>query len=110
MNLPNRVRISYVILGLSYIMVALCLILPCRPISRYWQIHPDPGSKFSTLRRGFETNNLLTLNMSDICQLTVSKLAVLIVVIPNVLTDFYLLSIPLPVSPYIPLFLSSLHY
>ncbi|KKZ63161.1 hypothetical protein EMCG_02538 [[Emmonsia] crescens] len=75
MNLPNRVRISYVILGLSYIMVALCLILPCRPISKYWQIHPDPG---------------------NICQLTVSKLAVLIVVIPNVLTDFYLLSIPLP--------------
>ncbi|OAX84594.1 hypothetical protein ACJ72_01021 [Emergomyces africanus] len=75
MDLPNRVRISYVILGLTYIMVALCLVLPCRPIERYWQIHPDPGNT---------------------CQPTISKIAVLIVVIPNVLTDFYLLSIPLP--------------
>ncbi|OJD19910.1 hypothetical protein AJ78_00104 [Emergomyces pasteurianus Ep9510] len=75
MDLPNRVRISYVILGLTYIMVALCLVLPCRPIERYWQINPDPG---------------------NICQPTISKIAVLIVAIPNVLTDFYLLSIPLP--------------
>ncbi|KLJ05419.1 hypothetical protein EMPG_11093 [Blastomyces silverae] len=75
MDLPNRVRLSYVILGATYIMVALCLVLPCRPIERYWQINPDPG---------------------NICQPTISKIAVLIVVIPNVLTDFYLLSIPLP--------------
>ncbi|QSS52426.1 hypothetical protein I7I53_08053 [Histoplasma capsulatum var. duboisii H88] len=75
MDLPNRVRLSYVILGLTYIMVALCLVLPCRPIKRYWQINPDPG---------------------NICQPTISKISVLIVVIPNVLTDVYLLSIPLP--------------
>ncbi|KKA25460.1 hypothetical protein T310_0484 [Rasamsonia emersonii CBS 393.64] len=77
LHFETRVRISYVLLGVTYIAVALSILLGCQPMRKYWQINPDPG---------------------NLCQPTISKLYVLIVVIPNVLTDLYLLSIPLPIT------------
>lgn len=74
-HLTLRVRIAYIFLGVTYIAVALSIVLGCQPTRNYWQIYPDPG---------------------PICQPTNSKLSVYIVVIPNVVTDAYLLSIPLP--------------
>ncbi|KAE8356732.1 hypothetical protein BDV28DRAFT_154419 [Aspergillus coremiiformis] len=74
-NLPNRVRFAYILLGVTYLAVALSILLGCQPMHKYWQINPDPG---------------------NLCQPTRSTLYVLIVVIPNVLTDLYLMSIPLP--------------
>ncbi|KAE8154985.1 hypothetical protein BDV25DRAFT_146805 [Aspergillus avenaceus] len=74
-DLPRRVRIGYVLLGVTYLAVALSILLGCQPMHKYWQIYPDPG---------------------NICEPTRSRLYVLIVVIPNVLTDLYLMSIPLP--------------
>ncbi|KAI2616111.1 hypothetical protein GGS26DRAFT_578881 [Hypomontagnella submonticulosa] len=70
-----RVRIAYVLLGVTYVFVALSLLLGCQPLTKYWQIYPDPG---------------------NLCQPTNSRLSVLVVVIPNILTDCYLLSIPMP--------------
>ncbi|KAJ9314485.1 hypothetical protein DTO271D3_5223 [Paecilomyces variotii] len=70
-----RVKIAYVVLGATYIMVCLTLLLSCRPMHKFWQINPDPG---------------------NICQATHSQVYVYIAVVPNVLTDLYLLSIPLP--------------
>ncbi|CEL09368.1 hypothetical protein ASPCAL12505 [Aspergillus calidoustus] len=74
-HLPSRVRIAYLLLGVSYLAVALTIILSCQPMHRFWQISPDPG---------------------NICQPACSKVYVLVVMIPNVLTDIYLMSIPLP--------------
>ncbi|KAH7028190.1 uncharacterized protein B0I36DRAFT_272104 [Microdochium trichocladiopsis] len=74
-NLHTRVMIAYGIIGVSYIAVALSILLGCQPMSRNWQINPNPG---------------------NLCQPTNSHLSVLMVYIPNVVTDLYLLSIPLP--------------
>ncbi|KAF7586030.1 hypothetical protein BBP40_009647 [Aspergillus hancockii] len=74
-HLPTRVRFAYVILGVTYLAVALSILLSCQPMHKFWQVNPDPG---------------------NLCQPTRSTVYVLIVVIPNVLTDLYLMSIPLP--------------
>lgn len=72
-----RVIVAYIILGITYGVVALTILLSCQPFNHFWQVTPDPGL---------------------ICQPTKSPAYVLVVVIPNILTDIYLLSIPLPVS------------
>ncbi|KAH7025241.1 uncharacterized protein B0I36DRAFT_332794 [Microdochium trichocladiopsis] len=74
-NLHTRVLVGYGVIGVSYIAVGLSIVLGCQPISRNWQIHPNPG---------------------NLCQPTNSKLNVFMVYLPNVITDVYLLSIPLP--------------
>ncbi|KAI1337490.1 hypothetical protein F5Y15DRAFT_155649 [Xylariaceae sp. FL0016] len=74
-HLRQRVIIAYVLLGVTYLVVALTLILSCQPMNHFWQISPDPG---------------------DICQPTKSPVYVFVILIPNILTDIYLLSIPLP--------------
>ncbi|KAI1075674.1 hypothetical protein F5B20DRAFT_594814 [Whalleya microplaca] len=74
-HLTIRVRIAYVFLGITYIAVALSILLGCQPMPKYWQIYPNPGA---------------------LCQPTNSKLNVYGVVVPNIVTDMYLLSIPLP--------------
>ncbi|PNH45141.1 hypothetical protein VD0004_g2640 [Verticillium dahliae] len=74
-HLRTRVRIAYVLLIITYLTVALTLLLSCQPMHNFWQVNPDPGT---------------------LCRPTNSPAYVLVVVIPNVLTDIYLLSIPLP--------------
>lgn len=76
-HLKTRVTIAYIVLGVSYAVVALTILLSCQPFHHFWQVSPDPGL---------------------LCQPTKSPAYVLVVVIPNILTDIYLLSIPLPVS------------
>jgi hypothetical protein len=44
-HLAMRVRIAYVLLGVTYVAVALSILLGYQPMERYWQIYPDPGSK-----------------------------------------------------------------
>jgi len=73
-HLQIRVYISYGLIGVTWVVMTLTLLLGCRPISKYWQIYPDPG----------------------ICQPTNSPLYVYSVLIPDIVTDIYLLSIPLP--------------
>ncbi|CAJ2500325.1 Uu.00g031780.m01.CDS01 [Anthostomella pinea] len=75
-DLKLRLRIGYVIIGVSWTTATLCLIAGCHPTSHYWQIYPNPGA---------------------LCQPTNSPLNVWAVLIPNIITDLYLLSIPLPV-------------
>ncbi|KAK7943569.1 uncharacterized protein PG986_012682 [Apiospora aurea] len=69
------INIAYYLLGGTYLIVALSILLSCQPFHKFWQIYPDPG---------------------NLCQPTRSSVYVLVVVILNVLTDAYLLSIPLP--------------
>ncbi|KAL3460872.1 hypothetical protein BJX64DRAFT_173943 [Aspergillus heterothallicus] len=74
-HLPSRVRVAYILLGVTYLAVALTILLSCQPMHRFWQISPDPGNT---------------------CQPARSKVYIFVVMIPNVVTDLYLMSIPLP--------------
>ncbi|KAI9931139.1 hypothetical protein ASPWEDRAFT_100364 [Aspergillus wentii DTO 134E9] len=74
-NLPARVRLAYIILAVTYLATELSILLSCRPFHAFWQIYPDPG---------------------NVCHPANSRIYVLVVVTLNVVTDIYLLSIPLP--------------
>lgn len=45
MQFETRVRIAYVLLGVTYLATALSILLSCQPMHKFWQINPDPGSK-----------------------------------------------------------------
>ncbi|KAL7628388.1 hypothetical protein AAE478_002590 [Parahypoxylon ruwenzoriense] len=74
-HLRLRVHIAYLLLGVTYLVASLSILLGCRPLSDNWRIYPDPG---------------------NLCQPTNSKLNVYAVLFPDIITDIYLLSIPLP--------------
>lgn len=98
-ELRLRVNFAYIMLGTTYVAVALTILLSCRPISKFWQINPNPGSTFPTPFRQTSSDTFLLLTTRpDTCQPAVSKAYAYVVIVPNVLTDLYLLSIPLPVS------------
>jgi hypothetical protein len=75
-HLELRVRLAYGILLATYLCVALTILCSCQPFHHFWQVSPDPGR---------------------LCQATNSPVYVLVVLITNIFTDLYLLSIPLPV-------------
>ncbi|KAJ5646086.1 hypothetical protein N7490_002458 [Penicillium lividum] len=74
-NLPTRVRLAYGILAVTYMATQLSLLLSCQPLHAFWQIYPNPGSS---------------------CQPTNSPVYIMVVVILNIITDVYLLLIPMP--------------
>jgi hypothetical protein len=75
-HLELRVQLAYGILLATYLGVALTILCSCQPYHHFWQVSPDPG---------------------QLCQATNSPVYVLVVLVTNVATDRYLLSIPLPV-------------
>lgn len=75
-HLELCVRLAYGILLATYLGVALTILCSCQPFHHFWQVSPDPG---------------------QLCQATNSPVYVLVVLVTNVATDLYLLSIPLPV-------------
>ncbi|GME54278.1 hypothetical protein GTA08_BOTSDO03595 [Neofusicoccum parvum] len=74
-HLELRVKIGYVLIGVTYIATELSILLGCQPFSNNWQIYPDPG---------------------NYCQPAISKIDLYVTVILNVLTDLFLMSIPMP--------------
>jgi len=74
-ELERRVKIGYVLLGVTYAATELSVLLGCHPFKKNWQIYPDPGNA---------------------CQPSISKIDCYVTVILNVLTDIYLLTIPIP--------------
>lgn len=71
----HRVYIGFALLGSTYLAATLNLFLGCRPFHKYWQINPDPG---------------------DGCQPAVSTRIVWVYASLNIISDLYLLSIPIP--------------
>lgn len=69
-----RIHIAYVAIGVSYIVVMATILGACRPFNHYWQINPNPGGQ---------------------CILATSEVACYVVVVLNVLTDLYLLHLPI---------------
>jgi hypothetical protein len=89
-----RIHIGYAVIAATYIATLLSILLGCRPLRRNWQINPDPGSKnASMLCMRYQTDVFI-----DLCQPAISRLDCLVTVVLNVITDMYLISIPLPVS------------
>lgn len=70
-----RIRIGYVAIGVTYLATMLSINLSCMPFHNNWQIYPDPGNT---------------------CQPAISRVNCLVTVVLNVITDLYLMSIPLP--------------
>ncbi|KAI0437963.1 hypothetical protein F4803DRAFT_536810 [Xylaria telfairii] len=71
----RRIYIGFAILAATYLAATLNLFLGCRPFNRYWQINPDPG---------------------DGCQPATSTRIVWVYASLNIISDLYLLSIPIP--------------
>lgn len=46
-SLRIRVRIAYVLIAATYVVVCLTILLSCQPMLKFWQISPNPGSKSS---------------------------------------------------------------
>ncbi|KAK7428205.1 hypothetical protein QQZ08_005271 [Neonectria magnoliae] len=68
----------YIGLGLiasTYLAVVCSILFSCQPFHRFWQINPDPG---------------------NLCQPALSKLYIFMVVSLNIVTDIYLMLIPVP--------------
>ncbi|KAL2267178.1 hypothetical protein VTJ83DRAFT_4455 [Remersonia thermophila] len=71
----KRVYFGLVAVTTTWIAVILSIMLGCRPFEKNWQIYPDPGNA---------------------CQPAISKIDIFVTVVLNVLTDIYLMSIPIP--------------
>jgi hypothetical protein len=97
--MTTRIRIGLVAVGASYIAVILSILFVCHPLHKNWQINPDPGSKPSPslVLLSARLHPILTSSI-DYCQPAISKIDIYVTVVLNVVTDMYLLSIPLPVS------------
>lgn len=42
--LEYRVKIGWFLIGVTYLVVLLTILLGCQPFPKNWQIYPDPGS------------------------------------------------------------------
>ncbi|KAI9673615.1 MAG: hypothetical protein M1817_002252 [Caeruleum heppii] len=76
-GLPQtRVHVGLVLVGTTYVATILSILLGCRPLRNNWQINPEPPNH---------------------CQPAISKINLYVTVVLNVVTDLYLMSIPIPV-------------
>lgn len=90
---PKAMRYSLYTLGVTYAACILSISLVCHPLSGNWQIKPDPGREFLP----FSPNTCFRMRADrGPAQCTNGYHYVWIVGILNILTDFMLLAIPLP--------------
>ncbi|KAL2192432.1 hypothetical protein P885DRAFT_72988 [Corynascus similis CBS 632.67] len=71
----RRIYAGFVLIVVTWIAVFLSIILGCHPFEKNWQIYPDPGNA---------------------CQPAISRIDIFVTVVLNVITDIYLMSIPIP--------------
>ncbi|KAH6658339.1 hypothetical protein BKA67DRAFT_656537 [Truncatella angustata] len=78
-GLSSRYRmpiwIGFGLVGITIVVSILAIMLSCHPFEGYWQIYPDPGNA---------------------CQAAISKPIIWTTFSSNVVTDLYLIAIPLP--------------
>ena len=94
----RRIMSGLVFIGTGLVVVLLTFFLTCRPFRHLWQVNPNPGSKSAakplyTLR---DRIPLLTLPCQVNCQPAISPGILLTLYVINVITDFYLIYLPLP--------------
>lgn len=59
---------------------------------KYWQIYPNPGSKSTP----FDLYRVPLTCQSDVCQAAISRPIVWVTFASNIVTDLYLIFIPIP--------------
>ncbi|KAF4941959.1 hypothetical protein CGCF413_v001922 [Colletotrichum fructicola] len=74
-NFQKRIYGGFALIAITWLTVFFSIIFSCFPTHKNWQIYPDPGNT---------------------CQPAISKVNILVTVVLNVLTDLYLMSIPIP--------------
>ncbi|KAF1962856.1 hypothetical protein CC80DRAFT_461235 [Byssothecium circinans] len=70
-----KINVGFVFVIVTFIGTFLTILLKCQPISKNWQIYPNPGNT---------------------CQPAVSKVQAYVLISTNIATDLYIMSIPLP--------------
>lgn len=72
----TKIYLGFGLIASTWLAVLFGILFGCGlPFEKNWQIYPDPG---------------------NFCQPAVSRIDIFMTVVLNVLTDFYLMSIPLP--------------
>lgn len=75
-HMRTRIRLGFIFIGVTYVITITAILAGCgAPFRKNWQIYPDPGNR---------------------CQPAISKYDLFFTVVLNVVTDLYLMSIPLP--------------
>ncbi|KAI0485073.1 hypothetical protein GGR56DRAFT_662892 [Xylariaceae sp. FL0804] len=72
----RRIYFGFGFVVVTWLIVLLVLLLGCQPLSRYWQVYPDPGAY---------------------CHPGISPLHLFVTLSLNIGTDVYILGIPLPI-------------
>ncbi|EOO02314.1 hypothetical protein UCRPA7_2195 [Phaeoacremonium minimum UCRPA7] len=88
-----RIYAGIALVAATFVASVLTIYTACRPFERYWQINPNPGGKSSDVILQNPTNASL---FPDLCQGAVSKAIVWVTFASSVVTDIYLIMIPLP--------------
>ncbi|KAI6713624.1 hypothetical protein JHW43_003867 [Diplocarpon mali] len=70
-----RIFIGFGIVGVTFAASIITLYTACHPLHKYWQIKPDPGSR---------------------CQVALTRPMVWVTFISSLITDIYLMLVPLP--------------
>ncbi|KAH8665495.1 hypothetical protein BGZ61DRAFT_538462 [Ilyonectria robusta] len=70
-----KIYIGIGLIASTYIAIVASLLFSCRPFHHFWQINPNPG---------------------NLCQPASSKLYIFLIVALNIVTDLYLILIPIP--------------
>ncbi|KAK4169641.1 hypothetical protein QBC43DRAFT_37082 [Cladorrhinum sp. PSN259] len=71
----RRIYAGFIMIFITWLAVLFSILFACYPLEKNWQIYPDPG---------------------NFCQPAISKVDIFVTVILNVITDMYLMSIPIP--------------
>jgi hypothetical protein len=91
-----KVKLGFAVVIITFLATFFTILCGCWPVSKHWQINPDPGSMHWFLNVG-NSDRYIDRDI-DFCQPAVSKLQVYTLIALNLSTDFYIMSIPIPAS------------
>ncbi|KAK6818980.1 hypothetical protein PG987_016433 [Apiospora arundinis] len=94
LNLLMRIYVGFALITSTWIAVLFSILFSCQPLEKNWQIYPDPGSMCAPTGSYFM--DITTNQDADFCQPAISKVDIFVTVVLNVVTDLYLLTIPIP--------------
>ncbi|AEO61141.1 hypothetical protein MYCTH_2121009 [Thermothelomyces thermophilus ATCC 42464] len=74
-NMSLKINIGFVLVFVTFFGTFFAILFGCYPVEKHWQIYPDPG---------------------NFCYPAVSRLQAIVLITTNLTTDFYIISIPMP--------------
>lgn len=100
-GIRSRRRVVFwtaIIIPVTYVACLLVAFLKCIPFNKQWQIYPEPSSQSQTYEPFCFLLVTWLTHLLDSCSPAISYLQTIFVMAMNTLTDFLLMSIPIPVS------------